>query len=461
MLQCRIDGRRKCRDQDNEGKQNMATVAVFGIGYVGVVSAACLAKDGHRVVAVDIDPAKVAAINAGRSPIVEEGLAALIAEGVASGRLSATTDARAAIHGSEASFICVGTPSAPDGSIGLGSVTAVCEAVGLALADHPGFHSVILRSTIVPGTMAGVCIPILEAASGRVAGKGFGVGYYPEFLRESTAIQDYGDPGLIVFGALDPATGALLTDLNKTLDCAIHLVDLGTAEMVKYASNAWRAVKVSFANEIGNIAKAAGLDGQRVMAILCSDHKVSMSPWFMRPGFAFGGSCLPKDVRALQALASGLAVASPMLDAVLVANSAQIARAEEMIHASGKTRVGMVGISFKPGTDDMRESPLAELAARLIGRGLHLSVYDPFVQEAYANDMNAAGRGLDHDIALGSRLVPSIDDLIAGSDIVLVGNRYDEAIPPLQAAMGDRAMIDLARIKPGHRSAGSYEGICW
>ena len=439
----------------------MATLAVFGIGYVGVVSAACLAKDGHRVIAVDIDPAKVAAINAGRSPIVERGLAELIAEVTADGRLTATTDVEAAILASDASFVCVGTPSAPDGSIGLTYVESVCDAIGRALVAHPGFHSVIMRSTIVPGTMDRVCIPLLEAASGLIAGRDFGVGYYPEFLRESTAIADYNDPGLIVFGALDAATGALLTALNKDLDCAINLVDLATAEMVKYTSNSWRAVKVSFANEIGNIAKAAGLDGQRVMAILCSDHKVSMSPYFMRPGFAFGGSCLPKDVRALRALAVGLEVPSPLLDAVLVANAAQISRAEAMIHASGKTRVGMVGISFKPGTDDMRESPLAELAARLINRGLDLSVYDPFVHEAYLTDTGAAGRGLDHDIALGSRLVPSIEALIAGSDIVLVGNRYDEAIPPLQAAMGNRAMIDLARIKPGHRSAGSYEGICW
>ncbi len=439
----------------------MARLAVFGIGYVGVVSAACLARDGHEVVAVDVDPAKVAAINAGRSPIVEKGLPELIARVVASGRLRATTDAAAAVQDSDASFVCVGTPSDPDGSVGLGHVRAVCETIGRALPGHGGFHSVILRSTIVPGTMAGTCIPLLEQASGLKAGRDFGVGYYPEFLRESTAIRDYQDPGLIVFGALDAATGALLTQLNQDLDCEINLVDVGTAEMVKYTSNAWRAVKVGFANEIGNIAKAAGLDGQRVMAILCSDRKVSMSPDFLRPGFAFGGSCLPKDVRALRSFAARRQVASPLLDAVLVGNAAQIARAEAMIEASGKTRVGMVGISFKPGTDDIRESPLAELAARLIGRGVQLSVYDPFVREAFANDSTAAGRGLEHDIALGSRLVPSIDELIADSELVLVGNRYDEAIPPLQAALGNRPMIDLARIKPGQKSEGSYEGICW
>lgn len=439
----------------------MTRFSVFGIGYVGVVSAACLARDGHQVTAVDVDPAKVAAINAGRSPIVEKGLPDLIGQVVAAGRLIATTDARQAVHATDASFVCVGTPSGPDHSIGLTYVTAVCEEIGRALADHPGFHSVIMRSTIVPGTMERVCIPILERASGKVAGRDFGVGYYPEFLRESTAIEDYADPGLIVFGALDSATGAMLTEVNRDLPCEMNLVDLATAEMVKYTSNAWRAVKVSFANEMGNIAKAAGLDGQRVMSILCSDHKVSMSPYFLRPGFAFGGSCLPKDVRALRAFAAKRQVASPLLDAVLVANAAQIARAEEMIHASGKTRIGMVGISFKPGTDDLRESPLAELASRLIGRGLELTVYDPFVKEAFANDNTAVGRGLEKNIELGSRLVASIDELIEGSDIVLVGNRYDETIQPLQAALGNRPMLDLTRIKPGQRSEGSYMGICW
>lgn len=439
----------------------MTRLAVFGIGYVGVVSAACLARDGHEVIAVDVDPGKVAAINAGRSPIVERGLPELIAQVVAQGRLTATTDVAAAIHATDASFVCVGTPSAADHSISLDYVTAVCTQIGRALADHPGYHSVIMRSTIVPGTMEKVCIPILEEASGKKAGRDFGVGYYPEFLRESTAIQDYADPGLIVFGALDPATGTLLTDLNRDLPCEINLVDLATAEMVKYTSNAWRAVKVSFANEIGNIAKAAGLDGQRVMSILCSDRKVSMSPHFLRPGFAFGGSCLPKDVRALRAFAADRQIASPLLDAVLVANAAQIHRAEAMIEASGKTRIGMVGISFKPGTDDLRESPLAELATRLIGRGMQLSVYDPFVREAFSSDSTAVGRGLDKDIELGSRLVGTIDDLIERSDIVLVGNRYDEAIPHLRAVMGNRPMVDLTRITPGQRSDGLYQGICW
>ena len=439
----------------------MSRISVFGIGYVGVVSAACLARDGHQVIAVDVDPGKVAAINAGQSPIVERGLPELIARMVAAGRLTATLDAAEAVRTTDASFVCVGTPSAPDGSIGLDYVTDACRIIGKAVAAKGDFHSVILRSTIVPGTMEGTCVPMLEAASGLVAGQDFGVGYYPEFLRESSAIKDYDDPGLIVFGSLDPRTEALLSSLNEGLDCEMHRVDLRTAEMVKYTSNSWRAVKVTFANEIGNIAKACGLDGQHVMRILCSDDKVSMGPDFMRPGFAFGGSCLPKDVRALRSLAQSRNMSAPLLDAVLVANADQIGRAEKMVADAGATRVGLVGISFKPGTDDLRESPLAELAARLISKGITLSVYDPFVQEAYANDMSAAGRGNDYNIELKSRLVPTIEGLIAASEIVLVGNRYDETLAPLTAAMGETAMVDLARISPMARSNGLYQGICW
>ena len=439
----------------------MARIAVFGIGYVGVVSAACLARDGHQVIAVDVDPGKVAAINAGQSPIVEKDLPELIAEVVAKGLLTATLDAEAAIAATEASFVCVGTPSAPDGSIGLTYVSGVCEIIGRAPTKSETFHSVVIRSTIVPGSMEATCLPLLEKASGLKAGVDFGLGYYPEFLRESTAIEDYDNPGLIVFGSLDRRTEAFLTGLNEMLPCEIHKTDLRTAEMVKYTSNSWRAVKVTFANEIGNIAKAAGLDGQQIMRILCSDHKVAMSPYFMRPGFAFGGSCLPKDVRALRALAATHGTRTPLLNAVLAANAEQIARAEQMIDAMGVTKVGLVGISFKPGTDDLRESPLAELASRLIGKGLTLNVYDPFVHEAYEKDMSAAGRGNDYDIDLRPRLVPTIEGLIEGSEVVLVGNRYDEAMAPLQAAMGHRPIVDLARIAPAARSGGLYQGICW
>ncbi|MDG3042782.1 nucleotide sugar dehydrogenase [Roseicyclus marinus] len=439
----------------------MARISVFGIGYVGVVAAACLARDGHEVVAVDLDPAKVATVNSGRSPIVEKGLDDLIAAGVASGRLRATTDAADAIENTETSFVCVGTPSEPDGSVGLGYVRSVCADIGQAIGIKSRPHRVVMRSTIVPGTMQGVCIPTLEQSSGKRAGQDFGVGYFPEFLRESTAIEDYDDPGLVVFGALDEATGDFLTELNAALPCASHRVDLPTAEMVKYTSNAWRAVKISFANEIGNVAKAAGLDGQLVMRLLTSDAKVAVSAAFLRPGFAFGGSCLPKDVRALARLAESKGVETPLLRAVLVANDAQIGRAEDMLKASGAKSVGFVGVSFKAGTDDLRESPLADLAARLIEAGQNVRIYDPYVSTAFETDPEAAGRGNAVVPDLSSRMEPSIAALIAHSDILLVGNTYEEVQPDLMAAMAHQKIIDLTRIDRTAVSNGRYQGICW
>ncbi len=439
----------------------MARISIFGIGYVGVVAAACLARDGHQVIAVDVDPGKIDAINRGLSPIVENGLDPLVREGVDAGRLSATDDVQMAIDNTDASFVCVGTPSAPDGSVGLTYVEAVCQSIGEALARKTSFHSVVIRSTIVPGSTEGTCIPVLESASGKVAGTDFGVGYYPEFLRESTAIEDYYDPGLIVFGAMDDGTRAILTELNETLNCKIHMVDLRTAEMVKYTSNTWRTVKVTFANEIGNIAKSCGLDGQTVMEILCSDHKVAISPYFMRPGFAFGGSCLPKDVRALRQLAAANDTPSPLLNAVLEANEAQIVKAVNMVAGSKTRNVGFVGISFKPGTDDMRESPLAELAARLIKSGINVEVFDPFVQEAYANENSTAGRGNDVVPDLQSRLVPELSALIDGSDAIVVGNLYKDAVEALEQAARTKPMFDLTRIDRARVTGGGYHGICW
>ena len=439
----------------------MARISVFGIGYVGVVSAACLAKDGHDVIAVDVDPGKIEAINNGLSPIVENGLDELIAEVVKAGRLRATDDVQQAIDNTDVSFIAVGTPSAPDGSVGLKYVEIVCRNIGEALAKKDAYHSVVIRSTIVPGSCEGTCIPVLEEASGKTAGKEFGVGYYPEFLRESTAIEDYYDPGLIVFGSMDEGTSRILTAINEDLPCDIHVVDLRTAEMVKYTSNTWRAVKITFANEIGNIAKAAGLDGQTVMEILCSDTKVNISSYFMRPGFAFGGSCLPKDVRALRHLASEQGTPAHVLNAVLEANEAQIRRAEEMVERTGAKRVGFVGISFKPGTDDLRESPLAELAARLIRNGVQVDIYDPYVHEAYANENSTAGRGNDVIPDLKDRMNPDLNALINDAGAILVGNFYRETVDTLEEAAKTRPVLDLTRMKREKVSDGTYEGICW
>ncbi len=439
----------------------MARISVFGIGYVGVVSAACLAQDGHEVIAVDVDPGKIDAINAGKSPIVEHGIDELVRDMAASGRLRATQDFDAAIAETDLSFVCVGTPSAPDGSVGLVYVESVCENIGRALAAKDTFHSVVIRSTIVPGSTEETCIPVLERTSGKKAGEGFGVGYFPEFLRESTAIEDNYNPGLIVFGSLDDRTEAALVEVNENLPCKMHKVDIRTAEMVKYTSNTWRAVKVTFANEIGNIAKASGIDGQTVMEILCSDHKVAMSPYFMRPGFAFGGSCLPKDVRALRYLAESKDTPSHILDAVLKANEAQIARAEKMVLDSGAKKVGFVGISFKPGTDDLRESPLVSLASRLIGKGIDVGIYDPFVKEAYDTNTPGAGRGNDGVPDLQARLVGDLDALIDDAGAILVGNHYKETVDTLKKATDSRIVVDLTRVNREMVSNDRYQGICW
>ena len=439
----------------------MAKISVFGIGYVGVVSAACLAQDGHDVIAVDVDTGKITAINAGQSPIVEEGIDELVNKVVKDGKLTATDDFEQAVLDTDVSFICVGTPSAPDGSVGLSYVTSVCENIGKALAKKDTYHSVVVRSTIVPGSTEEACIPVLEQTSGKTAGKEFGVGYFPEFLRESTAIADNYAPGLIVFGYLDEGTRLILEGINEKLPCDMHQVEIKTAEMVKYTSNTWRAVKVTFANEIGNIAKASGIDGQTVMEILCSDDKIAMSPYFMRPGFAFGGSCLPKDVRALRYLAGSTGTPHHLLSAVLEANEAQIARAEKMVIDSGTKSVGFVGISFKPGTDDLRESPLISLAARLINKGIDVSVYDPFVQEAYDTNTPGAGRGNEEVPDLQSRLVPNLDDLIEGSGTVLVGNHYSETVERLKKAANERPVVDLTRLNREKTSGDEYQGICW
>ena len=439
----------------------MARISVFGIGYVGVVSAACLASDGHEVIAVDVDPGKIKSINDGLAPIVENGLDELIARVVKGGKLTATNDVQYAIDNTDASFVCVGTPSAADGSVGLTYVQGVCANIGKALANKSAFHSVVIRSTIVPGSTNGTCIPALEKASGKIAGQDFGVGYYPEFLRESTAIEDYYDPGLIVFGAEDKPTADFLTALNSGLNCKIHVVDLRTAEMVKYTSNTWRAVKVTFANEIGNIAKASGLDGQTVMEILCSDEKVAMSKYFMRPGFAFGGSCLPKDVRALRHLAGATGVNAHLLNAVVEANEAQIQRAHDMVSASGVKQVGFVGISFKPGTDALRESPLAELAARLIKSGIKVDIYDPYVFEAYASNNSTAGRGNDVIPDLKDRMVEDLDQLINDNGAILVGNYYKNTVDSLEKAAKSRPVLDLTRMNRAMVSDGQYQGICW
>jgi GDP-mannose 6-dehydrogenase len=356
----------------------MARISVFGIGYVGVVSAACLARDGHEVVAVDLDPEKVRAVNEGRSPIVEKGLDELLARVVAEGRLRATTDAAEAVAATDASFVCVGTPSAPDGSVGLDYVRGACESIGRAVKAKGGFHSVIVRSTIVPGTMVGTCIPALEQASGLRPARASAWATSPSSCAKAPRSRTTTIRGS---SSTAPWTTAprRSSRSSTTTSLRVHLVDVTTAEMVKYTSNSWRAVKITFANEIGNIAKACGLDGQQVMRMLCSDDKVAMSPAFLRPGFAFGGSCLPKDVRALRALArtKGSRLRSSIRPRR--PTSSRSRGAEEMVRASGMTSVGSWD-QLQAGHRRPARKPPGGTSPRASSRdGREVRIYDPYV----------------------------------------------------------------------------------
>ncbi|MBB3017783.1 GDP-mannose 6-dehydrogenase [Microvirga lupini] len=434
-------------------------ISVFGIGYVGAVSSACLANDGHHVIAVDPNPQKVGPLNEGISPIVEPGLGELIQSGIHNRRLMATSDVREAVNGTDISFVCVGTPSRSNGSLDTSYVSAVAEQIGAAIREKNSFHSVVMRSTILPGTMESIVLPALERASGRQAGVGFGVAYYPEFLRESTAISDYYDPGAIIFGRHDQATVDRLVEIHKIFKVEPRIVSIRTAEAVKYTNNAWHALKISFANEIGNICKEAGIDGHAVMDVLCADNRLNISKAYLKPGFAFGGSCLPKDLRALRFAARKLDVPTPILDATMDANEEQLRRAYSMVAATGKRRIGIIGLSFKPETDDLRESPLVELAERLYGRGYDIRIYDPNIQVSKLTGANLqfVKAHLPH---LASLLTADVNEVIDHADAFVLGNR-EEAKRLLSIVQDDRPLIDLVRIDQTRCSGDFYQGICW
>lgn len=434
-------------------------ISVFGIGYVGAVSSACLANDGHHVIAVDPNPQKVGPLNEGISPIVEPGLGELLQSGISNRRLMATSDVREAVNGTDLSFVCVGTPSRSNGSLDTSYVSAVAEQIGAAIREKNSFHSVVMRSTILPGTMESIVLPALERASGRQAGVGFGVAYYPEFLRESTAISDYYDPGAIIFGRHDQATVDRLLEIHKIFKVEPRVVSIRTAEAVKYTNNAWHALKISFANEIGNICKEAGIDGHAVMDVLCADNRLNISKAYLKPGFAFGGSCLPKDLRALRFAARKLDVPTPILDATMDANEEQLRRAYSMVAATGKRRIGIIGLSFKPETDDLRESPLVELAERLYGRGYDIRIYDPNIQVSKLTGANLqfVKAHLPH---LTSLLTADVNEVVDHAEVFVLGNR-DEAKRLLSVVQDDRPLIDLVRIDQARCSGDFYQGICW
>jgi GDP-mannose 6-dehydrogenase len=434
-------------------------ISIFGLGYVGAVCAGCLSARGHHVIGVDISPTKIALINQGKSPIVEPGLDELLHRGVDTGFLYGTTDVEAAVLASELSFIAVGTPSKRNGDLDLGYMESVCTQIGTALRDKSDRHTVVVRSTVLPGTVKNVVIPLLEAASGKKAGIDFGVATNPEFLRESTAIKDYDSPAMTVIGELDSQSGDLLEQLYSELDAPIIRKSIEVAEMIKYTCNVWHAAKVTFANEIGNIAKAVGVDGREVMDVVCQDHKLNLSKYYLKPGFAFGGSCLPKDVRALTYRAAQMDIQHPLLSAIMPSNRIQVQRAFDMVSSYEKRKIGLLGLSFKAGTDDLRESPLVELAEMLIGKGYELRIFDSNVE--YARVIGANKEYIESKIPhVSSLLHAELNEVVELSDVLIIGNGDSRFADVLNRVDGDKHIVDLVGFLPSTSSA-SRQGICW
>ena len=436
-------------------------VSVFGLGYVGCVSAACFAKQGHDVVGVDVSLAKVNMLNAGKSTILEEGISELVAEMVAGGRLRATTDVADAVRSSTISLICVGTPSRSNGSIDLQYIERVCTEIGTTLKTIDRWHTVVIRSTVLPGTMDGVVIPALERSSGKKFGQDFGACSNPEFLREGSSIKDFYAPPFTLIGTHEPKSAEAVKAIYAGIDAPLHATTVGVAETVKYACNSFHAVKVTFANEIGAVCKAVGVDSHEVMRIFCEDKKLNISPAYLRPGFAFGGSCLPKDVRALTYKARRMDVDTPMLAAAMESNRKLIERAYDTIISTGARKIGVLGMSFKAGTDDLRESPVVTLIEMLIGKGMDVAVFDRDVSSA--NLIGSNREYIEKEIPHIWTLVDdSMERVVKRSEVVVIGNGT-----PAFRTIGDhltngQVVVDLVRAFGDRLSDGKqYHGINW
>ncbi|RVU14997.1 nucleotide sugar dehydrogenase [Streptomyces antnestii] len=442
-------------------------VSVFGLGYVGCVSAACLASMGHEVIGVDVNQTKVDLVNDGKAPVVEERIGELVAEVVRTGALRATADVREAITGSEISLVCVGTPSEPNGSLCTTYLERVCEDIGAALAEgarQGGRHTVVFRSTMLPGTCLNLLVPILEKYVGGTAGVDWselGVAVNPEFLREGTSVRDFFDPPKTVIGELDPASGDAVAALYDGLPGEVFRVPVPTAEAIKYADNAFHGLKIGFANELGAVCHALGVDSHQVMDVFLSDRKLNVSPAYLRPGFAFGGSCLPKDLRSLVHAAQRADVSVPILAHVLPSNADHLQRAVELVERTGKRRVGVFGLSFKPGTDDLRESPLVELAERLFGKGYDLKIYDANVSLSRLIGANREyiETRLPH---LAQLLADSVDEVLEHAEVCLVGTRDEAVLSALPHGDGT-VIVDLIRLPDAEarRAEPGYMGLAW
>ncbi|MBA5775938.1 nucleotide sugar dehydrogenase [Stappia sp. F7233] len=433
-------------------------ISVFGLGYVGVVTAACLSRDGHSVIGVDNQQVKVDIVNAGKSPVVEDHVGELIERGVASGHLRATIDAAEAIRASDMSLICVGTPSRRNGSLDTDAVLRVCEEIGKAIAAKRAPHTVVVRSTVLPGTMRGLVIPTLREHSGNAPG--LAIGNNPEFLREASAVHDYDNPPKIVVGAETPEAGERISSIYRHIEAPSFVTSVEVAELVKYADNAWHAVKVAFGNEIGNIAKAVGVDSHEVMSIFCKDEKLNISARYLMPGFAFGGSCLPKDVRALSYKARDLDLDLPLLNSVIRSNEEQVERAFEDIMAYGRRKISVFGISFKAGTDDLRESPQVALVERLLGKGMDIRIYDRFVNFArlYGANRDYILNKIPH---ISQILIDDFDAVADHGEVLVIGNAAPEFERLPDRLKEGQRIYDLVRLKNGAAAGEQYEGVNW
>jgi GDP-mannose 6-dehydrogenase len=417
-------------------------IAIFGLGYVGSVSAACLAAAGHRIVGVDVDQHKLDLVRQGRSPITEPGLDDLLGTALREGRLSVTDSAESALEDADLSLICVGTPSRRNGSLEMLFLERVVESIGAALAGRTKYHVIAVRSTLVPGAVATRLIPLLERISGRRVGEDLGVCVNPEFLREGSAIRDFEHPPFTVVGEADRRAGDLLLAAYGHLAAPVRRVSPDEASMVKYASNVFHAVKVAFANEIGAICQQAGIDGQQVMRVFADDGQLNISPRYLRPGFGFGGSCLPKDLRAMVYAAKEFDVSTPLLSSVLPSNDAHIQRVIDTVLDMHKRRIALLGLSFKVGSDDLRESPFVRLAESLIGKGLALRIYDPDVAIGSVFGRNRAyvEQHLPHVTNLFEE---TLEGVVDGADVVIVGKRVPGVDSLQQSLRQDQAVIDL------------------
>lgn len=434
-------------------------ISIFGLGYVGCVSIGCLARNGHTVTGVDVSPIKVDQINTGLATIIEKDIDKIIKEEHANKRISATTDFKKAILETELSIVAVGTPSSNTGHLNLNYIFKVAENFGEVLKDKTEFHVIAIRSTVLPGTSEKFAA-IVEQFSGKKRNIDFAMVSNPEFLREGTAVEDYYNPPITLVGSEHPGAAEKIASLYRQLPAEVVITDVKVAEMMKYVNNTFHALKVSFANEIGNICSALKVDSHKVMEIFCKDKELNISPYYFKPGFAYGGSCLPKDLKGLQTLAHDLYVKTPLIESIDKTNQLQISRAVEMIQASGIRRLGFLGLSFKAGTDDLRNSPAVALIETLLGKGYEIAIYDRNVHLSKLTGTNK--EYIDTHIPHLSKLMkPTIKELFENSDLIVVNNREQEYLDTLMNLETEHPVIDMVRLPEMVRKKRNYQGINW